>query len=79
MKQGEESVNLRPKPDKEDRGKEDMKQAQVEEAKKQLTFYIPADVHKALKMRAAEDEKAISELVEGLIRAYLVGKQSKRT
>ena len=54
-----------------------MPQAQAEEAKKQLTFYIPADVHKALKIRAAEDEKTVSELVEGLIRRYLVAKQSK--
>ena len=47
------------------------------EEKQQLAFYVPKDVHKALKMRAAEDEKTISELVEGLIRRYLVAKQRK--
>jgi predicted HicB family RNase H-like nuclease len=44
---------------------------------KQMTIRIPPDIHKALKMRAAEDEKTISELVEGLIRRYLVAKQRK--
>lgn len=50
---------------------------QKTEAKKQITFYVPADVHKALKIRAAEDEKPVTEVVEGLIRRYLVAKQRK--
>jgi predicted HicB family RNase H-like nuclease len=39
---------------------------------KQMTIRIPHDVHKALKIRAAEEERAVGEVVERLIREYLV-------
>jgi len=40
---------------------------------KQLTIRVPVEVHRALKVRAAEDGKTIAIIVEGLIRQYLVG------
>ena len=40
---------------------------------KQLTIRIPADVHHALKIRVAEEDRSIAVTVEGLIRQYLVG------
>lgn len=40
---------------------------------KQLTIRVPADVHKAIKVRAAEEGRAIAIIVEGLVRQYLVG------
>ena len=56
-----------------------MKQVEVakpETAKvvwKQMTIRIPADVHRALKVRAAEEGRSVAEIVEALIRQYLVG------
>ena len=43
---------------------------------KQLTIRIPQDVHRALKIRVAEEGRNMGELIEGLVRQYLVGKQS---
>lgn len=43
---------------------------------KQLTIRLPADVHKALKIQVAEEGRSMGELVEGLVRRYLVGKKS---
>lgn len=40
---------------------------------KQLTLRIPPDVHQALKVKAAEEDRTIAVIVEGLIRKYLVG------
>jgi len=38
-----------------------------------MTIRIPADVHRALKVRAAEEGRSVAEIVEALIRQYLVG------
>ncbi len=43
---------------------------------KQTTIRIPADVHRALKVRAAEEGRSVAEIVEALIRQYLVGTRS---
>jgi len=43
---------------------------------KQTTIRIPADVHRALKIRAAEEGRSVAEIVEALIRQYLVGTRS---
>ena len=40
---------------------------------KQLTIRLPADVHRALKVRVAEEGRNMGELVEGLVRQWLVG------
>ena len=40
---------------------------------KQLTIRLPADVHRALKIRVAEEGRNMGELVEGLVRQWLVG------
>ncbi|MFA5080853.1 MAG: toxin-antitoxin system HicB family antitoxin [Candidatus Paceibacterota bacterium] len=40
---------------------------------KQLTLRIPPDVHQAIKVKAAEEDRTIAVIVEGLIRQYLVG------
>ena len=39
---------------------------------KMMTIRVPQDVHRALKIRAAEEAKSIAEVVERLIRVYLV-------
>jgi len=39
---------------------------------KQLVARVPEEVHRALKVRAAEDGKSVAVVVEGLIREYLV-------
>ena len=38
---------------------------------KQLVARIPVEVHKALKIRAAEEGKSVAVIVEGLIREYV--------
>ena len=38
---------------------------------RQLVARVPAEVHHALKIRAAEEGKSIGIIVEGLIREYL--------
>ena len=38
---------------------------------KQLVAKVPEEVHRALKVRAAEEGKSVAVIVEGLIRAYL--------
>ena len=40
---------------------------------KQLTVRIPAEVHRGLKIRAAEEGRSVAVTIEGLIRQYLVG------
>lgn len=45
----------------------------VAEDYKQLTVRIPPDLHRALRIRAAEEGKALTIIIEGLIRQYLVG------
>jgi len=39
---------------------------------KQLTIRLPVDVHRALKVRVAEEGRNMGELVEGLVRQWLV-------
>ena len=39
---------------------------------KQLVAKVPEEVHRALKIRAAEEGKSIGIIVEGLIRHYIL-------
>jgi len=39
---------------------------------KALTVRVPAEVHRALKVRAAEEGRSVAVIVEGLVRDYLV-------
>jgi hypothetical protein len=41
------------------------------ETMKQLVAKVPEEVHRALKVRAAEEGKSVAIIVEGLIRHYL--------
>jgi len=43
------------------------------EPRKQLTIRLPVDVHRALKIRVAEEGRNMAELIERLVREYLVG------
>jgi len=43
---------------------------------KQLVTRVPEEVHRALKIRAAEEGKSVAVIVEGLIREYLVKGES---
>jgi plasmid stability protein len=45
--------------------------------RKQLTVRLPEEVHRALKIRGAEEGRNMGELVERLVRQYLV--KEKRT
>jgi predicted HicB family RNase H-like nuclease len=38
---------------------------------KQLSAKIPEEVHRALKIKAAEEGKSVAVIVEGLIREYI--------
>ncbi len=38
---------------------------------KQLVARVPEEVHRALKIRAAEEGKSVAVIVEGLIREYI--------
>lgn len=38
-----------------------------------LTFELPQDLHKALKIRALEEETSMRAIIEKLVRAYLAG------
>jgi plasmid stability protein len=40
---------------------------------KQLTIRIPVEVHRALKVRAAEEGRAVACIIESLARQYLNG------
>jgi len=40
---------------------------------KLLTIRFPVDVHRALKVAAAEEGKPMAEVIEGLVRKWLVG------
>ena len=63
-----ETVNLRAKADK--KGERNMKK-QLNDGRKQIVARVPVEVHKALKIRAAEEGKSVAVIVEGLIREYL--------
>jgi len=39
--------------------------------RKRLTLILPAEVHKGLKVAAAQDEKTIIEIIEELVKAFL--------
>lgn len=60
------------------KGKAVMKKSKADAVTwKALTVRVPAEVHRALKVRAAEEGKSVAIIVEGLVRQYLVnGKQS---
>lgn len=49
-----------------------MKEIEKKTTCKQLTVRIPPDVHRALKVRAAEKNRTITDLVEELLKEYLV-------
>ena len=70
MNNSRKAVNLRAKADKLQGQGERMKKPKVD--MKQLTIRVPVEVHRALKVRAAEEGQSIAVLVEGLIRHYLV-------
>ena len=62
MNKREESVTLRAKRDSKPE----------KDVRKQLTIRLPLDVHRALKIRVAEEGRNMGELVERLVRKYLV-------
>ncbi len=74
MNKGRNPVRLRAKPDKREEGT--MKESTVKRAKvadwKQLTVRVPPEVHRALRIRAAEEGRSCAVIVEGLVRRYLV-------
>jgi len=72
MNEGRNTVSLRAKVDKQDEGEDSMK-TKPKVTWKQLTIRLPADVHRALKVRVAEEGRNMGELVEGLVRQWLVG------
>jgi hypothetical protein len=41
---------------------------------KQLTVRVPPDVHRALRIRAAEEGRSCAIIVEGLVRQYVTGR-----
>lgn len=43
----------------------------LKENMKQLVARVPVEVHRALKIKAAEEGKSVAVIVEGLIRGYL--------
>lgn len=47
------------------------------EGMKQLVARIPIEVHRALKIRAAEEGRSVAVIIEGLIREY-IAKGGKR-
>ena len=78
MNKGRNFVSLRAKPDNE--GKQSMKMKATDTAPrvkvaawKQLTVRVPPEVHRALRIRAAEEGRSCAVIVEGLVRRYLVG------
>jgi len=56
---------------KQDKGERTMK-TKPNDNMKQLVARVPEEVHRALKVRAAEDGKSVAVIVEKLIREYLV-------
>jgi predicted HicB family RNase H-like nuclease len=71
MNEGSKAVTHRAKRDKTSEGKEGMKTPKV--IWKQLTIRVPVEVHRALKVRAAEEGRSLAVIIEGLVREYLVG------
>jgi len=50
---------------------EDTMKTKPKESMKQLSAKVPEEVHRALKVRAAEEGKSVAVIVEGLIREYV--------
>ena len=48
------------------------------DAWKQMTVRVPPEVHRALKIRAAEEGRTVAVIVEDLVRGYLVGDQGTK-
>ena len=61
-------VNLRAIVDK--KGERDMKTKKGNW--KQLVARVPVEVHRGIKVKAAQEGKSVAVIVEGLIREYLV-------
>ncbi len=61
-------VNLRAMVDK--KGKRTMKK-QLNDGRKQIVARVPVEVHRAIKVRAAEEGKSVAVIVEKLVREYL--------
>jgi len=68
MNSGQTAVTLRTMRD--DQGENVMKKQK--QTWKQLTVRLPEDVHRALKIRAAEVNSGMAAIIEGLVREYLV-------
>ncbi len=81
MNRGRKAVTHRAKCDKPDTGERIMAKPEDTARRvkvgdwKQLTVRIPPEVHRALRIRSAEEGRPAAVIVEGLIRAYLVGGQ----
>jgi predicted HicB family RNase H-like nuclease len=73
MNEGSKAVTHRAKRDKTSEGKEGMKTKTPKVIWKQLTIRVPVEVHRALKVRAAEEGRSLAVIIEGLVREYLVG------
>ena len=73
MSKGQEPVRLRTKADNsgKEEGMEVKTAVQEKVAWKALTLRIPAEVHRALKIKAAADRSNMGIIVEKLIREYL--------
>ena len=71
MNEGRKAVTHRAKRDKTKGREEGMKTPKV--IWKQLTIRVPVEVHRALKVRAAEEGRSLAVIIEGLVREYLVG------
>ena len=63
-----ETVNLRAMVDK--KGERNMKK-QLNDGRKQIVARVPVEVHRAIKVRAAEEGKSVAVIVEKLVREYL--------
>ena len=68
MNTGQNTVTLRTMRDNE--GAQAMKK--TTKTWKQLTVRLPEDVHRALKIHAAEVNSGMAEIIERLVREYLV-------
>lgn len=77
MNKGRKPVRLRTKPDNQEEATmkkpEPLKRERVADWK-QLTVRVPPEVHRALRIRAAEEGRSCAVIVEGLIRQYLLGR-----
>ena len=73
MNEGRKAVTLRAKRDKTKGREEGMKTKTPKVIWKQLTVRVPVEVHRALKVRAAEEGRSLAVIIEGLVREYLVG------